>query len=125
MEVKPPPWPGFKGHWTAPTSEYRVTIWEQPEMNDIEAEMIGWGEVTFDLVGVQDVHEAIQWAEEKLAANEGPYSRSGAPVRDRVYVLFPRVPNEDRFVQIAGWDPTVNAKAEPPYNLRRRHRPSS
>jgi hypothetical protein len=125
MEVKRPPWPEFKVHWTAPASEYRVTIWEQPQINDVEAEMIGWGEVTFDLAGVQDVHEAIQWAEEKLAANDGPYSRSGAPVRDREYVLFARVPNEDRFVQIAGWDPTVNAKAEPPHNLRRRHRPSS
>jgi hypothetical protein len=124
VEVNPPPWPDFKEHWTAPASEYRVTIWEQPELQDVEADMIGWGEVTFDLVGVQDVHEAIQWVEEQLAANEGPYSRSGTRVRDREYVLYAKVPDEDRFLQIAGWDPTVNAAAEPPYNLRRRRRPA-
>jgi hypothetical protein len=95
--------------------EYRVVIWEQPEME-------GWGEMTIDLVGVRDVHEAIEWAERRLAENTGPYSRSGVPVCDREYVLYAKVPGEDRFVQIAGWDPTVNAKAEPPDNLPRRQR---
>ena len=122
--MKPPPWPEFKEQWTSPTSEYRVTIWEQPEMEDVEAAKIGWGEMTFDLSGVEDVHDAILWAEERLAANEGPYSGAGTPVRDREYVLYARVPDEDRFVQIAGWNPTVNASAEPPHNLRRRLRPS-
>ena len=116
MEAKPPPYPEFKEQWTAPTTEYRVAIWEQPVMENVEPESIGWGEMTFDLVGVQDVYEAIQWAESQLAANEGPYSRSGTRVRDREYVLFAKVPDEDRFVQIAGWDPSRNPGGQ---NLRR------
>jgi hypothetical protein len=35
-------------------------------------------------------------------------------VRDREYVLFAKVPGDDRFLQIAGWDPTINAPADPP-----------
>jgi hypothetical protein len=54
--------------------------------------MIGWGEMTFDLVDVEDVHEAIEWAEQQLAANRGPYSESGRPVRDREYVVYAKVP---------------------------------
>jgi hypothetical protein len=85
-------------------------------MEATDPDLIGWGEITIDLVGVQDVHEAIQWAEQQLAANVGSYSRSGTPVRDREYVLYAKVPDEDRFVQIAGWDPSRNPAAE---NLRR------
>ena len=125
VNVKPPPWPDFKSHPTEPTVEYRVTIWEQPVMEDVPDDQIGWGEVTYDLDGVVSVHEAIDWAEQKLAAGEGSYSRSGTPVRDREYVLFARVPGEDRFLQIAGWDPTINAPAAPPYNLPRQRRPQS
>jgi|SRR5471032_3661792 len=117
MDVQPSPYPEYKVQWSRVTSEYRVTIWEQPEVPDVDPTQIGWGEITFDLVGVKDVHEAIQWAEQKLAANDGPYSsRSGTPVRDREYVLYVKVPDEDRFVQVAGWDPTRNPPAE---NLRR------
>jgi hypothetical protein len=122
MEVQPPPWPDFKSQFTEPTTEYRVTIWEQPESDQVPAEEIGWGEITHDLMDAQSVHEAIAWAEKKLASNEGPYSRSGHGVRDREYVLLARVPGEDRFLQIAGWDPTVNGPAAPPYNLPRVHR---
>jgi hypothetical protein len=85
-------------------------------MDDIDPEMIGWGEMTIDLVGVKDVHEALEWAERQLAENAGPYSRSGDRVRDSEYVLYAKVPNEDRFVQIAGWDPSRNPHSE---NLRR------
>jgi hypothetical protein len=125
VEAKPPPYPDYREQQTEPTSEYRVVLWEQPEMEGTEPERIGWGEVTIDLVGVQDVREAIAWAERQLAEGQGPYSRGGDRVRDREYVLYAKVPDEDRFVQIAGWDPTVNAEAEPPYNLPRRHPPSS
>jgi hypothetical protein len=116
METKPPPTPEYHEQWTAATTEYRVTIWEQPEMENVEPELIGWGEMTFDLVAVQDVHEAIQWAEQQLAASEGPYSRSGTRLRDPEYVLYVKVPDEDRFLQIAGWDPSRNPRSE---NLRR------
>ena len=114
--MKPPPYPAYREQWTEPTSEYRVVLWEQPEMEDTDAELIGWGEVTIDLVGVQDVHEAIEWAERQFAENAGPYSRSGGRVRDREYVLYAKVPGEDRFVQIAGFDPSRHPRGE---NLRR------
>ena len=91
-------------------------------MDDVPVNQIGWGEITYDLDGVDSVHEAIDWAERTLASNEGPYSRSGTPVRDREYVLFAKVPNEDRYLQLAGWDPTVNAEPAPPYNLPRQQR---
>ena len=90
-------------------------------MEGVPAEQIGWGEVTYDLKGVLSVHEAIEWAERTLSSSDGPFSRGGTPVRDREYVLFARVPNEERFIQIAGWNPTVNAPATPPFNLLRRH----
>lgn len=126
MKVKPPPWPEFKSHQTEPTTHYRVTIWEQPEVEDVEGVEIGWGEITYDLEDVQSVQEAIEWAERKLVSDEGPYSAGGGiPVRDREYVLFAKVPGEDRFLQIAGWDPTINGEAAPPYNLPRRRRPPS
>jgi hypothetical protein len=121
VDVRPPPYPEYPTQRERPTHEYRVVIWEQPaleksDLQDIEPEMIGWGEMTFDLVDVEDVHEAIDWAEQQLAANRGPYSESGGPVRDREYVLYVKVPDGDRFVQIAGWDPSRNPAGE---NLRR------
>jgi hypothetical protein len=120
MEIRPPPYPEYKVQWSAPASEYRVTIWEQPDVAEF-GELVGWGEMTFDLAGVADVHEALRWAERQLAANEGPYSRSGDAVRDREYVLSVKVPGEDRFVQIAGWDPSRNPRSA---NLRRVERAS-
>jgi hypothetical protein len=119
------PSPDFKTQHTDAVMQYRVTIWEQPEMEGVPEEQIGWGESTYDLDDADSVHEAIEWAERTLAAGDGPYSSSGTPVRDREYVLFVKLPGEERFLQIAGWDPTVNAPAAPPFNLpRRRHSPS-
>ncbi len=116
VEEKSAPYPEYKVQWSAVTSEYRVVLWEQPEMEDIDPAELGWGELTVDLVGAADVHEAIQWAERQLAANAGPYSRSGTRVQDREYVLYAKVPGEDRFVQIVGWDPSRHPSGE---NLRR------
>jgi hypothetical protein len=119
MREVPPPYPDYREHWTAATREYRVVIWEQPVMEGVDPERIGWGEMTIDLADVEDVHEAIEWAERRLAKNDGPCSRGGDPVRDREYVLYARVPDEDRFVQIAGWDPTRVLESD---NLRRGER---
>jgi hypothetical protein len=116
VEAKPPPYPEYREQWEQPTFEYRVVLWEQPEIGDTDPEIIGWGERTIDLVGVRDVHEAIEWAKRQLAENAGPYSSTGAAVRDSEYVLLAKVPGEDRFVQIAGWDPSRNPESE---NLRR------
>ena len=101
-----------------PTWDYRVVFWEHqlpPEGSGISPDDMGWAELTFTLSDVQDVHEAIEWAEKQLVANRGPYSESGTPVRDREYVVYAKVPGEDRFLQIAGWNPT-NPGAD---NLRR------
>ena len=65
---------------------HRVTLWEQPARPpDIDRPRVGWSasagapmgweEMTFELVGAQDVREAIQWAEATLASDDGPASR--------------------------------------------------
>ena len=79
---------------------------------------MGWAELTIDLEDVQDVHEAVEWAETNIDVEldkEGS-GRHGA----RVYVLYAKAPQpyfgEDSWIQIAGWDPT---SAGP--NLNRRH----
>ena len=69
---------------------YRVALWEQPQHPDIDPERLGWHEMTFDLDGAQDVREAIEWAEAKLAADEGPLSQDGVAVQDREYRSTPR-----------------------------------
>lgn len=68
---------------------------------------MGWEEMTFELVGAQDVREAIQWAEAALAAGEGPASRRSLRVQEREYVIYARLQNEDKWVQIAGRPPVL------------------
>ena len=98
------------------STQYRVTIWEQPVVEGIPLGQVGWGEITFDLVDVENVQEAIRWAERQLTLDEGCYSRSGKAIHDREYVLYVRVPREGHFLQIAGWNPTVGSDE---HNLRR------
>jgi hypothetical protein len=91
----------------APTS-YRVVLWEQPEVEGVHPESIGWGEAAFDLGGVPDVREVVRWAEQQLAAGAGAYSRTGRPVRERGYVVYATVEGggEKTLIQVAGVDPT-------------------
>ena len=99
---------------------YRVTLWEQPaELPDtgqpttgwaaspIDGAPMGWEEMTFELVGAQDVREAINWAEAALASDEGPASRRRVPVQDREYVVYAKVQREDLWLHIAGWTPVL------------------
>ncbi len=97
---------------------YRVTLWEQPARPpDADRPRTGWSphpnapmgweQMTFDLVGAHDVREAIRWADAALAANEGPASRRGCPVDDREYVICAKVPDEDRWLQVAGRNPVL------------------
>jgi hypothetical protein len=113
---------------------YRVTLWEQPATppnidqpgRGLEpfpgAPMgwpgapMGWEEMTLELVGAQDVREAIQWAETTLASGEGPASRRGVPVQDREYVIYAKA-DEDRWLHVAGWIPVL--PSDSPLNLRR------
>ena len=107
---------------------YRVTLWEQPAdpgvdmaagigWSPLPGAPMGWEEMTFDLVGAQDVREAIHWAKEALASDLGPASRRGVQVQDREYVIYARGPNADCWLHVAGWVPT--RAPEPPLNLRR------
>jgi hypothetical protein len=97
---------------------YRVTLWEQPTRpSDIDAPRIGWSvppgahmgweEMTFELIGAQDVRDAIHWAEAALASDEGPVSRHGRPAERREYVIYARLRNENRWLHIAGWPPVL------------------
>jgi hypothetical protein len=43
------------------------------------------------------------------------------PHGDRVYVLYVKDPREDRYLHIAGWDPTRSSDAPPEWNFSRRH----
>jgi hypothetical protein len=97
---------------------YRVTLWEQPvRPPDIDQQRegwspfpgapMGWEELTFELVGAQDVREAIQWADAALASDKGPASLRGQPVQAREYVIYARLQNEDRWLHVAGWPPVL------------------
>jgi len=91
------------------TTDFRVVLWEQPVLEGVSAERTGWGEAGFDLSGATGVQEVIAWAEEQLAAGAGYWSRQNKPVRDREYVVYAKVPNEQTLIQIAGWDPHLNS----------------
>lgn len=117
MDARLVPYPAYHDELSQIADAYRVALWEQPEHPDIAPDQLAWHEMTFDLVGVQDVREAIEWADAKLAAGEGPLSGDGVSVQDREYVIYAKVPREDRWLQVAGWLPT--RPPEPPHNLRR------
>jgi hypothetical protein len=78
--------------------------------------------MTFDLPGAQDVREAIEWAEAKLAAGEGPLSRDGVAVQDREHLIYAKAPRDNRWLRVAGWLPT--RPSNPPHNLKRIRRHS-
>jgi hypothetical protein len=114
MDARPSPDSDYPPSEVA--TAYRVTIWEQPARPpDIDRPRIGWSpypgapmgweQMTFDLVGAQDVREAIQWAEATLASNEGPANHRGCPVNDQEYVIYAKVPNKDLWLQTAGRNP--------------------
>ena len=104
---------------------YRVTLWEQPARQPVpEPEparpqrgsgqyrpfpgaSTGWEQMTFELIGAQDVREAIEWAEAALASGEGRVSRRSRPAHGRAYVIYARLQREDRWLQVAGWPPVM------------------
>jgi len=122
MDARPAPYPDYHNESDWPAAAYRVGLWEQPERPDIDPEQLAWHEMTFDLTEARDVREAIAWAEAKLAAGEGPLSRTGVPVQDREYLVYAKVPNEDRWLHVAGWLPT--RPPDDPHNLGRLRRHS-
>jgi hypothetical protein len=97
---------------------YRVTLWEQPARppdadqlrkgwSPVPGAPLGWGEMTFELAGAKDVREVIEWAEAALGAGEGPASRRGRPVQDQRYVIYAKLQDENRWLQVVGWPPVV------------------
>src|SRR4051794_23537622 len=70
MEVQPPPHPEYREQESVvPARDYRVVFWQQQlpsEGSGIPPEQVGWAELTFDLVGAEDVQEAIAWAESNI-----------------------------------------------------------
>lgn len=126
MDVRPPPFaPVFAGQKVVPTREYRVVFWEHqlpPEDSGIPAEEMGWAELTVDLRDVEDVQEAVAWAE----ANIDPSLDQDhvGPHGERIYVLYAKVPDEDTYLHITGWDPTLDRRV-PERNLHRWHPPRS
>ena len=117
MDARPAPDVYDDELWKVATA-YRVTLWEQPARPpDIDQPRVsfgpfpgapmGWEEMTFELVGAHDVREAIQWAEAALASGEGPASRRGRPVQGREYVIYARLEDENRWLQVVGWPPVL------------------
>ena len=80
-------------------------MWEQPKEPDIDPGRLAWHEMTFDLVDAR-CSPGVQWAEAKLAAGEGPLSGDGVPVQDREYLIYAKVPGDNRWLHVAGWLPT-------------------
>lgn len=127
MEARPAPDVYDNELWEV-AAAYRVTLWEQPARTGRDTDEtrggwgrfpgapMGWEEMTFELVGTQDVREAIEWAEAILASQQGPASRRGLPVQDREYVIYARGP-DDRWLHVAGWIPVLPPESR--LNLRR------
>jgi hypothetical protein len=118
MDARPAPDRDYASEPSEVATAYRVTLWEQPARPpDIDRPREGWSPhpgapmgwewMTFDLVGAQDVREAIRWADAALAAHEGPASRRGCPVDGRESVIYAKVPNEDLWLQVAGRTPVL------------------
>jgi hypothetical protein len=108
MEITETACPGCTRDAVLTPTAYRVVLWEQPEVEGVHPESIGWGEAAFDLRGIADVREALRWAEEQLAAGAGAYSRARRPTRDREYVVYANIEvlGEQALVLVAGRDPT-------------------
>jgi hypothetical protein len=108
VEITETACPGCTRDSVVSPSAYRVVLWEQPNVDGIHPETIGWGEVAFELSETGDVREVVRWAEEQLGSGAGVYSRAGRAVRDREYVVYANVEvlGEQALVQVAGRDPT-------------------
>jgi hypothetical protein len=100
------------------TTEYRVVFWEHqlpPEGSAIASEQMAWACYSLDLTGLQDVYEAIEWADEHIDSFfDRPTGRESHG--ERLYVLYAKVPGENRYLHLAGWNPT---SARGSQNLRR------
>lgn len=133
VEVHQPPFPEYQEQADVRACrDYRVVFWEQqlpPSNSAPEAEPgwaahrtapMGWAEVTLDLREVEDVQEAIEWAEANVDAVLDRDRPGAEPHGRRLYVLYVRVPDEDRYLHVSGWVPVRDVAAGRDYNLRPR-----
>jgi hypothetical protein len=70
---------------------YRVYFWDQPPAPpDVPPEMVGYRSDEYELGGVRDVHEVLQWAEENA--------------KGRTFTLH--IVYDQTLIRLAGADPT-------------------
>jgi hypothetical protein len=81
---------------THPVRDYRVTFWKKGAAYE------------FDVLGVADVHEAIEWAEQEASARGSTYT---------LFALVERGEADGGLVWLAGVDPTVSSRP----NFEREH----
>ena len=107
MEVQGPPFPEYRSQGKVPTREYRVVFWERGLPSPGDQHEQGWAELTVDLSGVEDVQEAITWAEANIDHQLDEHRSPDTPHGERIYCLYAKVPGESWYVHIAGWDPVI------------------
>jgi hypothetical protein len=87
---------------THPVHDYRVIFWKKGASYE------------FDVLGVADVHEAIEWAEQEAGARGSTYT---------LFALVERGEADRGLVWLAGVDPTVwsgpNFEREHPAAVKR------
>ena len=123
MEIRDPPYPEYRTQFVNHACrDYRVVFWQHQlplEGSGFEPDEMGWAERTVDLANAEDVHEAIDWAGQNIDRYlDGSEAK---PHGERVYALYVKVPYEDRYIHIAGWDPTRNPGFRAEDNFIRRH----
>ena len=133
VQVHDPPFPDYQEQSDfRACRDYRVVFWEQqlpasdtpPSPGEIgwgahPTAPMGWEERTVDLIDVEDVQEAIEWAEANVDAALDRGRSAAEPHGRRLYVLYVKVPEEDRYLHISGWVPVRDPGAGRDYNLAR------
>ena len=84
-----------------PTHNYYVDFWRQPltkarEIPDIQSNNVGWSSTEYDVLGADDVHEVIAWADGQARERDAMYTLYAVSYRQ----------GDEGLVWLAGVDPT-------------------
>jgi hypothetical protein len=125
MDIRQPPYPEYRVQQeVVACRDYRVVFWQHqlpPDGSGIAPAQMGWSELTVDLVDAADVQEAVAWAESNIDEYFDRLDRATDKSHgERLYVLYVKVPGEDRYLHLAGCDPTRSPDSPPEWNLHRR-----